>query len=122
MPGPQKIVPQTTDRVLGRGTRLAIPFKWRHAESGDFVDLSGFTAQVWVSTTEGALSGSARPATVAGVAATYQMSETDLAQASQTTNDPVYLTCVATDGVTVLPPNQRAIVVGDWIGATDMLA
>jgi hypothetical protein len=118
-----RLAPTKTDKPLGRGTRLGIPFKWR-GPAGDFIDLTGYTAQVWVSTHDGGITvGSPAVATVAGTEATYHMTADDLAVASANATDFIYFTAVATsgDGATVLPPNKRAINVADWTGADDML-
>lgn len=115
-----RLEPQATDRVLGRGTRLAIDFKWREP-SGDLLDLSGYTCVVYVATQDGTLIGNAREAAVSGTAATYQMDTDDLAAASAGRTDYVIFTAVATSGPTVLPPNKRGIAVGDWTGADEFL-
>jgi len=114
----KRIEPTTTSIVLGRHTRLAVTFQWRDQSSGELVGLEGFVARVWVADQEGNLiEGSPFPAVVGATKVTYQMSAADLAAASASSTSAVYFTCVAENGNTVLPPNKRAVVVGDWTGA-----
>ena len=117
MPTPKRLEGTSTEQPLGRHTRLAIPFRWRDAE-GELIDLQGdsFTAEVWVGTEAGTLIAGPRSATVTGTAAEYQMEAGDLAEATSS-SEPVTVTCVASQGSTVLPPNKRKIVVADWAGA-----
>jgi len=112
----KRIEPTETTRVLGRHTRLALTFQWKEP-SGDLVDLDGYTARVWVTSHAGEQVGQPRTAQVGGTKVTYQMDPADLAEASPTSTQPVYFTCVAENADTVLPPNKRAVVVGDWTGA-----
>lgn len=106
-----------TDTILGRYTRLGIPFQWRDPD-GALIDLEmlGYTAQVWVTSAEGVTAGP-RIAHVEGTQALYQMEPDDLAEASNKERDTVKIVCVAENTDNVLPPNKREIVVGDWSGA-----
>lgn len=111
-------VPATrTDTVLGRHTRLGVPFQWRNPD-GELVDLEmgNYTAQVWVTFPDGTTSGP-REAYVEGTQALYHMQADDLAVASPRERDAVKIVCVAENDQNVLPPNKREIVVGDWGGA-----
>jgi len=112
----KRIEPTATTTVLGRHTRLGITFQWRY-ESGEVVDLEGMSARVWVSDHDGNVVGQPRIAQVGATKVTYQMSPADLAEASATSTNPILFTCVCEDAETVLPPNKRAIIVGDWTGA-----
>jgi hypothetical protein len=111
----KRIDATATSIVLGRHTRLGLTFKWRDPD-GEVVDLTGYTARVWVSK-DGNVLGAPRTATVEGSRAVYQMTAADLAEASTSQNAPVYFTCVAENGEVTLPPNKRSVVVGDWTGA-----
>jgi len=114
-----KISTQALSKVLGRHTRLGVPFSW--TIGGTLVNLEddGYTVRVFVQDVDGITVAGPFPTTVSGTTATYTMSTTDLDGASPSDTDYVVLVAVAENGTNTLVSDGRAITVGEWGGADD---
>lgn len=104
-------------KVLGRHTRLGVPFSW--TIGGTAVDLQAdeYTVRVWVTAVDGTTVSGPTAANVSGTTATYVMNVADLQDASPTNTSYVLLVAVAENGTNTLVSDARAISVGNWGGA-----
>lgn len=105
-------------KVLGRHTRLGVPFSWTIGDTPVDLETDGYEVRVWVTSVDGQTINGPNPATVSGTTATYVMNATDLAEASPTADAHVLIVAVAENGTNTLVSDARAIAVGNWGGAT----
>lgn len=113
----KQIAVQKHPKILGRHTRLGLPFRWRL--DGTLVDLEadGYTVRVWIAQPDGTTISGPHAATVSGTEAVYQLSASDLTQASPALNNDVHITAVAENDTNTLVSDARGISVGQWFGA-----
>lgn len=111
------ITSEALSKVLGRHTRLGVPFSWTIGGTAVDLEADGYQVRVWVTAVDGSTVSGPTDATVSGTTATYVMNVADLADASPTSSDTVKLVAVAENGTNTLVSDARAIAVGNWGGA-----
>lgn len=104
-------------KILGRHTRLGVPFTWTIAGGAVNLEQQDYTVRVFVTAVDGSTVAGPFPTVVSGNTATYTMNTDDLATASATASDVVTLVAVAENGQNTLVSDARQITVGNWGGA-----
>lgn len=104
-------------KVLGRHTRLGVPFTWTIGGSQVNLESQNYTVRVFVTAVDGTTVAGPFSTTVSGNTATYTMNVDDLDTASASANNVVSLVAVAENGQNTLVSDARQIVVGNWGGA-----
>lgn len=104
-------------KILGRHTRLVVPFTWTIGGAPVNLEEDGYTVRVWVTSVDGETVSGPTEANVSGTEGRYVMNATDLSDASPTANDVVHIVAVAENGHNTLVSDARAISVGNWGGA-----
>lgn len=112
-----KIPSEKLSKILGRHTRLGVPFSWTIGGTPVDLEEGDYVVRVWVTSVDGQTVSGPTEAHVAGTTATYTMSVSDLSTSSPTANDTVLLVAVAENGFNTLVSDARAISVGNWGGA-----
>jgi hypothetical protein len=115
----QKIDALKLTKILGRHTRLNIPFSWTIGGVPVPLQDNGYTVRVWVTNQTGETIAGPYPTVVSGNVANYVMNVADLLAASETANDTVKIVAVAENEDMTLVSDSREIVVGDWGGAEE---
>lgn len=105
-------------KILGRHTRLGVPFSWTIGGQPVDLEADGYSVRVWVTSVDGTTISGPESATVSSTTATYVMSVSDLNEASPSTNENVLIVAVAENGQNTLVSDARAITVGAWGGAS----
>src|SRR5690606_22070720 len=91
----QKIDALKLTKILGRHTRLNIPFSWTIGVIPVHLQDNGYTVRVSVTNQTGETIAGPHPTVVSGNVANYVMNVADLLAASETANDTVKIVAVA---------------------------